>query len=94
MSLNVFEENETRMVALYETKEELQELFNDIFMKKYTNFNTFEEFTFSGAVFVNWKADFIVEDRKAFDCCVKGKTSFNTWKEMYEKAYELRGKLI
>ncbi len=87
-----FSQNETRMVALYETREELQELFNDEFMREYTNFSTFEEFTFSGAVFVNWKADFIVEDRKAFDCCVKGKTSFHTWNEMYEKAYELRGK--
>jgi len=80
----------TRMVALYESREELQSLFNDKFMRTYTRFETFEEFTFSGAVFVNWKADFIVEDRKAFDCCAKGKTSFQTWDEMYTKAYKLK----
>lgn len=81
----------TRMVALYESREELEVLFNDDFMKKYTKFGTFEEFTFSGAVFVNWRADFIVEDRKAFDCCVKGKTIFQTWEEMYAKAYKIKG---
>ncbi|MGF6375907.1 hypothetical protein M2140_000977 [Clostridiales Family XIII bacterium PM5-7] len=78
----------TRMVALYESREELEQLFHDDFMQKYTTFQTFEEFTFSGAVFVKWNADFIVEDRQAFDCCVKGKTRFNTWQEMYDKAYE------
>ncbi len=38
-------ENElSRMVALYESNEELEEMFNDRFMKKYTNYNSFEEF--------------------------------------------------
>ena len=77
----------SRMVALYETRAELEALFNPEFMQRYTRFETFEEFTFSGAVFVRWSSDFIVEDRKAFDCCVKGKTQFDTWQEMYDRAY-------
>ena len=78
----------SRMVALYESRQELGELFSDRFMRAYTSFASFEEFTFSCAVFVNWQADFIVGDRTAFDCCVQGKTSFKTWDEMYRKAIE------
>lgn len=76
----------SRMVALYESKEELEEMFNDRFMQKYTNYETFEEFRFAGAVFINWSADFVVGDRMAFDCCVKGKTKFNNWEHMYQTA--------
>lgn len=81
---------DSRMVALYETREELAELFSDRFMRKYTSFKDFEEFTFSCAVFVNWRADFVVGDRTAFDNCVQGKTIFTTWAEMYNKAIEFR----
>lgn len=76
----------SRMVALYESKEELEALFNDDFMRKYTNYESFEEFRFAGAVFINWNADFIVGDRMAFDCCVKGKTVFGSWESMYQTA--------
>ncbi len=82
----------SRMVALYETREELEKLFSERFMLEFTSFANFEEFTFSGAVFVNWQAGFIVGDRTAFDCCVQGKTCFKTWDEMYRKAVEF-GKL-
>ncbi len=82
------EEAASRMVALYETRQELEELFSERFMREFTSFANFEEFTFSCAVFVNWQADFIVGDRTAFDCCVQGKTRFTTWDEMYRKATE------
>ena len=86
-------ENElSRMVALYESNEELEEMFNDRFMKKYTNYNSFEEFRFAGAVFINWSSDFIVGDRMAFDSCVKGKTKFNSWEHMYQTALKESGK--
>lgn len=82
----------SRMVALYESAEELEALFNSSFMKKYTNYQTFEEFRFAGAVFVNWSADFVVGDRMAFDCCVKGKTQFHSWEHMYQTAIRESGK--
>lgn len=82
----------SRMVAIYESKEELEALFNESFMKKYTNYQTFEEFRFAGAVFINWSADFVVGDRMAFDCCVKGKTTFNSWEHMYQTALKESGK--
>lgn len=78
----------SRMVALYETKEELANLFNSRFMQKYTNYTDFDEFRFAGAVFINWSSDFVVGDRTAFDCCVKGKTIFATWEQMYQKAMD------
>lgn len=86
-------ENEhSRMVAIYEGREELQDLFNDCFMQKYTNYQNFEEFQFAGAVFINWSADFVVGDRTAFDCCVKGKTVFGSWEHMYQTALTEPGK--
>ncbi len=76
----------SRMVALYESDEELDCLFNQQFMQRYTNYNSFEEFRFAGAVFINWSADFVVGDRMAFDSCVKGKTKFSNWEQMYQAA--------
>lgn len=81
-----FESESTMMIALYETHEELNRLFNDPFMRKYTNFASFDEYKFSTAVFINWNTDFVVGDRNAFDSSVQGKTTFSTWNEMYEKA--------
>jgi hypothetical protein len=74
------------LVAINESREELEKLFNDEFMGRNTNFSSFEEFRFSGAVFVNWDADFIVAPREAFDRCVRGKTRFKSWEEMYKAA--------
>lgn len=79
-------EEVTKIVVIGETKEELFELFDDEFMHKYTNLDSFEAFTFSGAVFVNWQAETIMGPRAAFDCCVRGKTQFDTWEEMYRTA--------
>jgi len=74
------------MLAIYESREELDTLFDAAFMKEHTNFQTFEEFCFSTAVFIDWGADFIVAPRAAFDHCVQGRTRFETWDEMYAAA--------
>lgn len=76
----------SRMVAIYESKEELGKIFNEKFMQKNTNYMTFEEFCFACAVFINWSADFVVGDRMAFDSCVHGKTRFDNWEQMYQTA--------
>ncbi len=78
----------TKMVAIYETRAELEAIFNDAFMRKYTHYNSFEEYTFSTAVFINWSSDFVVGDRFAFDSSVQGKTVFKTWEEMYKTAWD------
>lgn len=83
-------DGESKLVAIYESRDELEDLFNEQFMKTYTNFAAFEEFRFSGAVFVDWNADFIVAPRAALDCCVRGKTQFETWAEMYNTAKSLK----
>jgi hypothetical protein len=80
------ENGELSFLVLQESLEELYELFDEHFMKEFTNFNNFEEFTFSGAVFVNWQTPEIMSARKNFDYCVIGKTKFDTWNEMYLKA--------
>lgn len=82
---------ENGFVVIEETKEQLQKLFNEAFMQKYTNFNNFEEFAFSGAVFVNWNAVPVIGTRAAFDHCVIGTSQFNSWEEMYRKALSEQG---
>jgi len=70
-------------IIIEESLTELDELFSEDFMREYTHFNNFRELTYSGAVFVNWQAKPIIAEKKAFDWCVKGKTHFETWTDMY-----------
>ena len=41
-------------------KAQFEEIFNDEFMKKHTNFKSFESFRYSSAVIVNWNAEDLI----------------------------------
>ena len=69
-----------------EFRSTLQEIFNDEFMKEETNFDTFEAFQFSSAVFVNWKSDIMVYDEEVLNNFIKESTRFSTWDEMVRTA--------
>jgi hypothetical protein len=71
------------------TRENLCAVFNSDFMKKYTNCESFEEFMFSSAVFVNWDSALLVYSKKQFDAFVSETTSFGTWRAMLEKGGEV-----
>lgn len=62
------------------------ELFNSSFMKKYTKMADIDDF-FSGSGFViNSVDDFDKLNQNKLNDWVKEHSSFNTWKDMFEKA--------
>lgn len=60
----------------------LETVFTDEFMKKNTNFESFEGFRYSSAVITNWNADKMVYSRLLMDNFVKESTRFVSWDEM------------
>ncbi len=66
------------------------EIFHDDFMREYTNFDSFETFQYSSAVFINWSADILCYREKVFDRFVQESTSFTSWDEMVQKASDLK----
>ena len=69
----------------------IRDIFNDNFMKKYTNYDTFKEFIDHCDFFPKTDGIVTYEDfneipRDEIDHFVKSNTVFNTWDEMFEKA--------
>lgn len=61
-------------------------LFNEYFMSKYTNFQSFEELLTAGNYEVNSKKDFEDIPEDDFDKHIAQCTRFESWEEMYSKA--------
>jgi hypothetical protein len=74
-----------------ETRDGVKAIFTDAFMREYTNCNSFDEFMFSSAVFVNWDDDLLVYSKSRFDAFVSEVSSFRTWDAMLKKAGESYG---
>ena len=72
-----------------ELKDRLYEILNENFMQKYTNFENFDHFQFSSAVFLNWNSSVIIYSEARLDGFVEESTTFKTWKEMLTKAVEV-----
>ncbi len=70
-------------------KKFFKEIFSEDFMKEYTNFDSFETFQYSSAVFINWNADVLCYREKIFDQFIQESTVFTTWDEMVKKASDL-----
>lgn len=68
----------------------LKDIFTDDFMKENTNFNDFENFQYSSAVIVNWKADQMVYAETLLDDFVKESTKFTSWDEMVKAAADAK----
>ena len=68
----------------------MTEIFTEDFMKEETNFDSFEAFQFSSAVFVNWKSDIMVYDEEVLNTFVKESTRFSSWDEMVKAAADRR----
>ena len=71
-----------------EFKKAMETMFSDEFMKENTNFDNFEDFKSSSAVFVNWKSAFMVYNAEVFDGFVRESTRFSSWEEMVKTASE------
>lgn len=65
-----------------EFQELLGKIMNDAFMAENTQFQSFEGFRYSSAVFVNWNASQLVYNEEVFNNFVKESTRFESWDEM------------
>ena len=66
----------------------LERIFHDDFMRRHTQFQSFEGFRYSSAVFVNWNADQMIYDEEVFDNFVRESTEFSSWDEMVRTAVD------
>lgn len=73
-----------RMVRL------LDDIFTDDFMQANTNFENFDQFKFSSAVFLNWNAETLVYPELLLTNFVKESTRFSDFDEMVISATDLR----
>lgn len=71
-------------------KAQFEEIFNDEFMKKHTNFKSFESFRYSSAVIVNWNAEDLIYYESLMNSFVKESTVFDTWDQMICTAADLK----
>lgn len=63
-----------------------ENLFTTSFMKKYTQFQSIEEFFSSSGFDVTSQEDFEAIPEKDLDAYVSNNTSFETWEDMFSKA--------
>ena len=63
-------------------------LFNEHFMRKYTNFLSFDKLLEAGGWNVNCQEDFNAIPDNEFDIYINKTTQFNNWKDMMAKASE------
>lgn len=68
----------------------LADIFTDEFMKKYTRFENYAAFRYSGSVIVNLDADPLIYIPQLFDNFVKESTNFLSWEEMVKTATDIR----
>lgn len=62
----------------------MENIFKPDFLKKYTNFNNFEEFI--GPLNIQTNEDFDKFPEDDLDKYVRNHSSFNSWEEMFEEA--------
>jgi len=80
---------ETNAKKLEKTKTiAFDDLFISSFMRKYTNFSTFDEFLKAGNFIVNTQEDFEAIPDHEMDVHVSKTTSFSSWENMLNKATE------
>jgi len=67
----------------------LTDLFTASFMRKYTQFDSFEDFLSSGGFEVNSQEDFEAIPDEVMNAHVAKTTHFQTWEDMLNKAAEV-----
>lgn len=94
MKVTGFDEFEKRLKKLANDVEELsgerrvsfEELFTSGFMRKYTQFQSFEILLEAGGFIVNSPEDFAAIPDDEFDDHISKTTDFDNWKDMQGKA--------
>ena len=81
------EELQKKMNKLSKTNDvSFAELFNSKFMRRYTEFSTFEELLEKGGFEVESEEDFEAIPEDDFDLHISKHTSFSSWEEMLSTA--------
>lgn len=78
-----------RYPFMQKLRDRLNEILSEYFMKKYTNFESFEQFQYSSAVFVKWDAPVLIYSVDRLNGFVSESTKFKTWDEMLIKAVQV-----
>ena len=65
-------------------------MFDDDFMRKHTNFKSFDSFRYSSAVIVNWNAEDLIYYESLMDSFVKESTVFDSWDQMIRSAADIK----
>ena len=65
-------------------------IFTDQFMKKHTNFDSFEYFRYSSAVMINWGGEYMIYPEKVFNNFIVESTEFSNWDQMVMAAADER----
>ncbi|HIV79847.1 MAG TPA: hypothetical protein IAB13_02665 [Candidatus Avanaerovorax faecigallinarum] len=65
-------------------------IFTNQFMKKHTNFDSFEYFRYSSAVMVNWGGEYMIYPEKVFNNFIVESTEFSNWDQMVMAAADER----
>lgn len=65
-------------------------IFTDQFMKKHTNFDSFEYFRYSSAVMVNWGGEYMIYPEEVFNNFIVESTEFSNWDQMVMAAADER----
>lgn len=94
MKLTGFDDFQKRLDEIAKNAQELEgqnevpfsELFTDIFLKKHTDFDSFEAFE-NAPIFNQYDSFEAIPDLE-FDIFIKENSKFNNWEEMYSKASE------
>ena len=94
---NSFDQNELIDKNLHKnsSKAPIYTLFNDRFMQKYTNFNSFIDFLEDCPIEIEnnngvFDENVVLKNPRKWDRFVKTHTIFTSWNEMFEKAIEIR----
>lgn len=66
----------------------LATIFSDDFMRRHTNFTSFEFFRYASAVIANWNADKMIYDEHLMDLFVKESTEYESLDEMIHSAVQ------
>ncbi|EMO66433.1 hypothetical protein LEP1GSC132_2500 [Leptospira kirschneri str. 200803703] len=94
IKLEGFDEFQKKLNKIKKIKEiqeiSLLELFSEEFITEYTNYSTLEEMLKRSGFIIESEEDFKeLEKSKDWDTFVSQNTKFKSWKEMFDKAFDI-----
>lgn len=83
----VITQDDVTCIVMKLGEKKIEDVLNNEFMQKYTNFFSFRELKFSSMVWIDWNMGDVVYTRTSLlDRLIAGSSQFATWEEMYKQA--------